>query len=225
MIYLPGNNSGIWRLRREGFNVGMMFSPDGARRPFRGEEQLAAYALDNGLYHKPDQPPKPRSVIGRFYGLLAKAADAWPPPLFAVVPDVPYNAEATYAELAKHAPILRELFPSIPLALAVQDGMTPKVGVYCALKAGCAAIFVAGSDAWKESTVWEWVERAHAAGMLCHGARANETARIELFRRAGCDSSDGTGIWRGDKKQKGRVLRALTQELMFAQVPERRAVG
>lgn len=216
MIYMPGNNSGIWRLSREGYRVGMMFGPDGIRQPTRDGAELP-YACDNNRYHRPDKPPKPKHDIGRFYGMLARiSAAGWPPPLFAVAPDVPYNGEATYAELDKHAPLLRELFPTIPLALAVQDGMTPKVGAYVAKKAGCSAIFVAGSDAWKELTVWEWVDRAHRLGMLCHGARANETRRIELFRRAGCDTADGTGIWRGDKQQKGRVLRALIQELMFA---------
>jgi hypothetical protein len=51
MIYFPGNNSIIWRLKRDGYPVGMMMSPDGIRRPFRDDLQLA-YALDTGLYHK-----------------------------------------------------------------------------------------------------------------------------------------------------------------------------
>lgn len=215
MTYLPGNNSGIWRLHAEGFPVGMMFSPDGLRRPARGDVQLP-YAIDNGLYHPFGTSPKPTAARARIYGVLARVElEGWHPPLFAVVPDVPYQDTATYRELSKHAPLMRELFPRVPLALAVQDGMHPRVAVYCAKAQGCSWIFVAGSDAWKEATVPEWVRYAHAKGLRVHLARANETKRLDLARRAGCDSADGTGIWRGDKAQKARVLRALVQELMF----------
>jgi hypothetical protein len=149
--------------------------------------------------------------------VLAKVCrEGWHPPLFAVVPDVPYDGEATYRELAKHAPLMRELFPTVPLALSVQDGMSPKVGAFVAKEAGCQFLFVAGSDEWKDRTAHDWAWEGERRGLRTHLARANETFRITLAKQAGCFSSDGTGIWRGDKSQKGRVLLALKQELMFA---------
>lgn len=36
VIYLAANNAGCWRLRREGFPIGWIMSPDGMRRPCRG---------------------------------------------------------------------------------------------------------------------------------------------------------------------------------------------
>jgi hypothetical protein len=215
MIYLAANNSGVYRLARMGWPVGMMFSPAGQRRPKHG----IPYAIDNGLYHPFGSDPKPAAERGAVYGLLAKVSrEAWPPLLFAVVPDMPYDAAETYRLLATHAPVMRNLFPTVPLALAVQDGMTPKVAVHVAKRAGCSWLFVAGSDAWKDATVGEWVDRGHAAGLSVHMARVNERRRLMLARDVGVDSADGTGMWRGDREQKGRILRELMQGLLFTQI-------
>jgi hypothetical protein len=188
--------------------------PAGARRPVRNDLELP-HAFDNGLYHKPDDEPKPASQRGAIYGMLARAdRDGWPVPMFAVVPDVPYSAAGTFKLLDAHAPMMRELFPRVPLALAVQDGMDPKVATYIARRMSLSWIFVAGSDAWKDSTLYDWVTWGRERGLQVHLARVNERRRLQAAINAGVDSSDGTGIWRGDKKQKQRVLSELVQMLL-----------
>jgi hypothetical protein len=81
---------------------------------------------------------------------------------------------------------------------------------------GCSWLFVAGSDAWKDATVGKWKHEADRRGLQVHMARVNERRRLQLARDVGVDSADGTGIWRGDKKQKARVLTELMQDLLFA---------
>lgn len=213
MRYLAANNAGVFRLRSEGFDVGMIFSPDGLRRPCRDGVWLP-YAFDNGLYHKPGETPKAECEHAGVYWMLRRSwAEHWEPPMFAVVPDKPYDGAATLELWDLHEPMLRRLFPGVRLAMAVQDGMSVHSVIHRLRRHDW--IFVAGSDEWKEAKVHDWVWAAGEAGASCHLARANETHRIMLAKHAECDSADGTGIWRGDKAQKSRVLRALVQQLMF----------
>lgn len=211
MMYLPGNNSGIWRLHREGFSVGYFMSPAGVRKPCRAGEWLP-YACDNGLYRPYGLPPKPAAARGLIYGILARAVcEGWPAPLFAVVPDVPFDGSASRIVSRQHLPMMRDLFPSVPLAVAVQDGMGEDD------VEGFDWIFVAGSDEWKDATVGFWCRVGRDRGMPVHLARVNERRRMDLAKDAGCASADGTGIWRGDRKQKQRVLLALIQQGLFAE--------
>lgn len=209
MIYLAANNTGCWRLRRLGFAIGWMMSPAGLMRPIRGAE-LMPYALDNGLFRPFGAPEAPPSERLRIYAACAKAvADAWPTPLFAVVPDVPYCGDRSLTLSRHHRPMMRDLFPSIPLAVAVQDGMDAD-----ALD-GFDWAFIAGSTEWKLATAVYWADACRERGMKSHLARVNGAPRMNLAKDAGCESADGTGIWRGDAKQKRAVLDALQQIGLF----------
>lgn len=210
MIYLAANNSGVFRLKAEGFPVGMMFSPEGFRVPVRGDVRVQ-YAVDNGLFHPFGEEPKPACDRAGLYWTLRKCwQGGFHKPMFAVIPDVPYRAEETIALARSHIHMLWSMFPHVSLALAVQNGMTPKV----LDEFGVQWVFVAGDDAWKDSTMAEWTREAHARGMKCHVARVNDRRRLMAARDCGADSADGTGIWRGDRKQKQRVLSELVQLLM-----------
>lgn len=209
MIYLAANNSGLWHLLRERWPVGMMFSPVGFRKPVRDDAQMP-YAIDNGLFHAFGKPPKPTWQRAAVYGAMHKVwRDGYHQPLFSVVPDVPYKADETLGLAARHVPMMREMFPGASLALAVQDGMT--FDVLDRFHVHVQAVFIAGSDEWKDRTLADWVAEAHCRDMWAHVARVNDTNRLRAARDAGADSADGTGIWRGDRKQKRRVLSEIVQ--------------
>lgn len=167
------------------------------------------FALDNGLYHRPELPPKGMKALPPFYAMLQRCVAGGWSPLFVVVPDVPYDGAATRLLSAKHARHLRAEFPPMRLALAAQDGMTPDD------LDGYGAVFVAGSTDWKVRTLAEWVREAHARGMWAHVARVNTASRMRLCIDAGADSADGTCIGRGDRKQLAGLLSALVERPLW----------
>lgn len=187
----------------------MMFSPGDLRNPMRDGLQMP-YALDNGLFRPFGDPPARETDRLRIYASLARVvADGWHIPLFAVVPDVPYDGVTSRQVSTWHLDRLRDLFPTIPLAVAVQDGMVADD------LEGYQWCFVAGSTEWKLRTLLTWVNESHARKMQCHVARVNTRKRFMMVRDAGADSCDGTGIWRGDRNQKAGLLRDLIQPMLF----------
>lgn len=216
MLYLAGNHATVWELRAEGFDMGWLLSPGSERRPVRAAGVMP-YAVDNGLYRAPDAPPAPPAARLRVYELLCKIDRlGWPAPFWYVVPDVPYDGEASRAVTAEHAPIMRRLFPALKQAIAVQDGME------LADAEGFDVVFVAGSTEWKELTLPMWAEWSRREGKLCHVARVNTARRIRMCQDAGVDSVDGTAIARGHRKSMSAVLRAMSQGVIFTD--ERKAV-
>lgn len=148
-------------------------------------------------------------ALPSFYAMVRRCQQEGALPLFVVVPDVPYNGERSRVLSAKHRHVLRYETDS-PLAVAVQDGMTPDD------LDGYDAVFVAGSTEWKWSTAAMWCQEAKARGMWAHVARVNTIRRVRYCIDIEADSADGTGIWRGDRKQLGGVLQALTEGRLFA---------
>lgn len=164
------------------------------------------FALDNGLFHSPDEAPKGMKALPQFYATVRKCEHR---PLFVTVPDVPYDMARSRVLSAKHLRILRGI-TDWPLAVAVQDGATPSD------LDGYDAVFVGGSTDWKWSTSQMWCDEANARGMWSHIARVNTKARVRLAQDFGADSVDGSGIFRGDKEQLRGVLDALVQPSLYA---------
>ena len=120
-----------------------------------------------------------------------------------VVPDVPGNADATKRQWDKWAPKLEK--KKVKLAMAVQDGMKPSDvpdGVVC---------FVGGSTEWK----WKNVERFCADCKVCHVGRVNRYRYLWKCHKAGADSVDGSGFFRGDKTQLRGLLSYLKESAGF----------
>ena len=210
MKYLAANNSKVWRLRAQGYPLGWCMSPAGFRRPVKAGHDPMPFALDNGLFHPQNEPPRPQSAIEDFYAMLTKCrAGNWMP-IFAVAPDVPYDGDRSIELSRKHARHMHQDWPGLPIALAVQDGMDR-----CVLDGPWSAVFVGGSTAWKWSTMAEWVSEAHARGMWAHVARVNTKHQIRRCIDAGADSSDGTGMFRGDKTQIRGILESLVEGHLF----------
>jgi hypothetical protein len=126
------------------------------------------------------------------------------PPDFVVLPDVVAAGPASLHFSLRWLSALRPL--AVPLALVVQDGMTPDdVAPHLA---HVALLFVGGSHAWKLRTGAAWVAWAHAHGHPCHIGRVGTTRKLLWARRIGADSVDSSlPNWSGENL--GRFLRGF----------------
>lgn len=198
MIYLMANHTSVWKLRQSGNNMGWLIGCDGWKKPVREGHDPMPYALDNGMYFKfGDQPHGPARLC-EFFGRCGKAM-AFHDPLFAVVPDMPYDAAETMRRYTCWIKRCRDLAPAWRWGIAVQDGMTPSdlnrmaIGV----DAKHDAICVGGSTEWKDATIRTWAGWCRDNGVWCHVLRVNDTKRLELCQDEGVDSVDGTGLFPG----------------------------
>lgn len=175
------------------------------------------YALDNGMFFPFGGQPHGMDRICEFFGRCGKALQ-FHDPLFAVVPDMPYDAKETLTRYRAWIGACREIAPQWRWGIAVQDGMTTDciervgIGDYVTGDAVC----VGGSSKWKDSTIRTWAKWCRDRGVWCHVLRVNDERRLRLCQDEAVDSVDGTGIFRGDQQQKKRVLWALSQEGLFS---------
>lgn len=120
-------------------------------------------------------------------------------PRWVLVPDVVTDRDATLRNWEKYAPLAARY--EWPLAIAVQDGMTP------ADLPDNAVVFVGGSTDWKWNSLKMWTE----TGRRIHVGRVNEEHRLEQCEALGVESVDGTGWMRGT--EDGRQARGLKRWL------------
>ncbi len=111
-------------------------------------------------------------------------------PLWAAVPDVVTNREATIANWEIYKGEIISL--GWPAAFCVQDGMTPDD-----VPSGADVVFVGGTDGWKFPNLSMWT--SHFPRVHC--ARVNAPEMIEACERLGCESVDGTGWFRDPSRQ------------------------
>src|SRR6185437_10052149 len=167
--------------------IGHLFSPGAQRGPY----EFIPYALDNGRF---SQQETWREEGWR--ELLEWAKLSGQRPIWALVPDVVANRNATLHEWKKYASALARF--GWPLAFAVQDGMTPSD-----IPHDADVLFVGGSTEWKWRTVSMWC----SIFPRVHVGRVNTYKRLWQCHDAGARSCDGTGLWtRGDQLQKRGVL-------------------
>ena len=178
---------------------GMLMSPDGRRDP-----RSLPWAMDNSMFGA-------WAKLGYAVGLKVEPfLEHWSGntfhefldwglrfhrPRFVVVPDVPGNSKATLERYKCWAGAVERR--GYQPAMAVQDGMTPAdvpAGVVC---------FVGGSTEWK----WKNVERFAGECERVHVGRVNTARRVWQCHRAGAESVDGSGMFRGDQKQLAGIIR------------------
>jgi hypothetical protein len=214
MLYLMANHASVWNLDRLGVKLGWLIGHDGWRRPARGGS-LLPYALDNGMYFPHGEAPHGPARLAEFFGRVAKS-HAHHAPLFAVVPDMPYDWPETMERWARWAPRCRELAPAWRWAIAVQNGATvgdlERLGI--ADSPSLSAVCVGGDSTWKDSTIPVWAKWARERGIWCHVFRVNNEARVNLCIDEGVDSVDGTGLFRGNQRQRTQTFAALRQPLL-----------
>jgi hypothetical protein len=107
--------------------------------------------------------------------------------LWAVAPDVPFDAAGTLAESLPWLAKIRAL--GIPAAFAAQDGCEHGLIPWGEFD----VLFLAGSTEWKIGPVaCRLSEEAHQRGLTVHMGRVNSRRRLQIADVYGCDSADGT---------------------------------
>lgn len=187
---MPANCTGwFWHcLARETGRLGHLFFPGAQRGPW----PWFPYALDNGAFAawnaKQNTWDESRWSVDAWRQLIFWASAQMEAPRWAIVPDVPGNAEATlerYARFAGEIPFTK--------ALAVQDGMTPEQ----AKSVKPDVICVGGSTEWKWATIEQWA----GAFPRVHLLRCNMPDKLMYLQGLGVESCDGTGWARGNRNQ------------------------
>lgn len=167
-------------------------------RPTAPEDvsQLPVWAIDNGRFTDTWTEDGWLKFLLRYSPLLDTC-------LFAVVPDVPFNAEATLEEFERYAPTVRKI--GYPLALASQDGMTPSMVPWHEID----ALFLGGTDKHKRGLEGgTLIAEAQKHGKWLHVGRVNSgKTLINHFWMA--NSWDGTTFIRHPKQQYNSVGRAV----------------
>jgi len=199
MIVMPSNNTGSitsTMFKQYPGRLAHLQSADSLREPKFGHK----WALDNGVYgaftNEREWSEKP------FYDFLEKYGEShsceW-----AVVPDWVGDCKKTLRLWNEHAE--RVLGYGVPLALAVQDGMTHEM--VRALKIQPTIIFIGGSTSWKLRTLNGWC----AAFDRVHVARVNTEIRLWQCHRAKAESVDGTGWFKFGKERVQELDNYLSQ--------------
>lgn len=107
--------------------------------------------------------------------------------LFAVLPDVPFDHDATLARSLPYVMRVRAL--GYPVALAIQNGASVGHVPWDDLD----AVFIAGDKAFKTSaTAWAICREAQRRGLHVHIARRNSKRAMQAAYDMGADSVDGT---------------------------------
>ena len=179
--------------------IGCMTTPAQGNRIPDG----AMYACDNGKFGK-GWPG-----ADRWFEWLTRTVGRYGPDrcLWAVAPDVPFDAAGTLAESLPWLARIREL--RVRAAFAAQDGCD-ELGVPWD---GFDVLFIAGSTEWKTGPVAERLSReAKARGKWVHMGRVNSRQRLRTAEWFGCDSADGTYLAFGPDKNLA-LLRGWLDEL------------
>lgn len=169
----------------------------GWRKPF------LPYALDNGAFVA--WKNEERWMQREFVGLLDQAQKhvnaGGQSPKWVVVPDVVGNRDGTLWAWDSWVPRLQRWY-GWPLAMAVQDGMTPGD-----VPKEADVVFVGGTTTWKRRTFQMWCN----AFPRVHIGRINTYKWLWACAEAGAESCDGTGWFRGDKRQLAGLHQFLAE--------------
>lgn len=173
--------------------IGHIYSPGGERGPW----PFMPYALDNGAWPahahaRPWSEPEWR-------WLVQWAAMSGQRPLWAIVPDVVGDREATLASWSKHVDTVRGY--GFRPAFAAQDGMD-----FEDVPDDECVVFLGGSSKWKIAAIEPWCRRFPGR---VHVGRVNTWDRLWRSYQAGAISCDGTGWFHKKFGQRNELMRYL----------------
>jgi hypothetical protein len=201
MLVMPANNCKAvvhFLAGRYPDLVGHLYTPSG----FRGPYFWLSYAVDPETYAPwvkgEAWDPAP------FEELLPKLERADIPPRWVIVPDRPGSRDDTLRMWDEWEPRLRRY--GWPLALAIQDGMTPQD----AANVGADVLFVGGTTDWKR----DQLRHLHLWRRVCeriHVGRINGPRWLWLCAEQQVESCDGTGWFRGDPVQTAGLMEFLAR--------------
>ena len=184
-MLMPSNNTGFavgYFAGKYPDKIGLLISPEGWRIP----QFKMAYALDNGCFKKWDH--------GGFFHMLRKATMIHAP-LWVCVPDAVADAETTFRRWKKYSKRIADM--GFKLAFVAQDGMEPQD-----VPNNAHAVFIGGSTGWKLDNA----EKFKGSSQWLHIGRVNTETRLIWAQEIGVDSVDGTGWFRGDRKQTNAFI-------------------
>lgn len=173
--------------------LGHIYSPGGEAGPW----PFMPYALDNGAWpaFKNGRP----WVEAEWRYLLNWGAMSSYRPLWAIVPDVVGDKDATLANWPKYVDVIRGY--GFRPAFAAQDGMT-----FEDVPDDECMVFIGGSTDWKVAAIKPWCERFPGR---VHVGRVNTWGRLLACHQAGAVSVDGTGWFHKKGSQRNDLLRYL----------------
>lgn len=155
--------------------VGILNTPFSYKKP----PFYLPFALDNGCFTRWDEK--------EFFLMLRKVSLLREQPLWVCVPDVVADAEQTNKRWHKYHHRI-----DFKKAFVVQDGHEPQD-----VPKEAYAVFVGGSTNWKLNNAHKFKD----ASDWLHIGRVNTETRLRWAEEIGADSVDGTGFFRGRKKQ------------------------
>jgi len=160
------------------------------------------YVLDNGRYAE--------TLAGvpfdadRFLRYVETYVQREQQPRWIAVPDVPFYGDGTVEMYEEWALKLQQY--KVPLAVVVQDGMTPEIVQGLSVKPD--VIFVGGTYDWKWQTARDWCR----VFPRVHVGRVNSPRRLDELEAMGCESCDGSGWFRGKGPQVVGLARFLARQ-------------
>lgn len=173
--------------------LGCMTTPAQGNRIPNG----AQYACDNGKFGKGWPGPD------RWFEWLTDTVEQYGAErcLWAVAPDVPFDAAGTFAESRPWLAHIRAL--GVPAAYAAQDGSENDLIPWGEFD----VLFLAGSTEWKISpAAARLAAQAKDRGLAVHMGRVNSLRRMTIASTFGCDSADGTYLAFGPDLNLPKVL-------------------
>lgn len=178
MLYLTTGSTAPVREAIQLGLLGELATPASGKRRVAG----SSWGADNGCFNERTYPGDDRW----FAWLTTLERDGC---LFAVLPDVVADAEATLARSLPWVDPVREL--GFPVAFVAQDGAVPEGLPWSRFD----VLFVGGSTDWKLGPeAREIVGVAQMLGKWVHMGRVNSRKRVRYARSIGVDSVDGTYI-------------------------------
>lgn len=191
MMLIMGQSNRVWHYWAGKYpgSVGVLIGPSyGKKVPI---DPWMPFALDNDAFTA-WRDNKPWNVEA-WRKMLQWVRMTQLTPMWAAVPDVVANREATVANWHRYSEEILSL--GWNAAFCVQDGMTPSD-----VPKNASVVFVGGSDQWKFPNLKTWTDNFKRV----HCARVNSPTMIEACDRLGCESVDGTG-WFRDPSRDDKV--------------------
>jgi hypothetical protein len=153
------------------------------------------WALDNGCFGDRWSEDRWRACLDKYAGN--------PDCLFAVVPDVVCNADATNERWEKYAPTVRAA--GFRPCYVTQNGCNQ-------IPDDAGAVFTGGDNTWKMGDEAQTLAAgARRRGLWSHMGRVNTLRRLRFAVFHGYDSADGTMLAFGPDVNLPKLLRHLTR--------------
>lgn len=190
VMVMPANNSCAKKLAEQyPSRIGWLLGPSSWNTP----PPHLSYALDNdafGAFKNGTEWDE-----NAWLAMLEQASKVDHPPLWAIVPDVVGDREATIRSYHKYEHVVASY--GFTKAFAVQDGMTPSD-----VPKTASVVFVGGTTSWKWRNLTTWTDNFPRV----HVGRVRMTKLMRCLQ-LGVESCDGTGWFR--ESQNGKPARFL----------------